>query len=546
MYVVKNALKGITRSFGRNFLIAIIVVAIAAASCVALSIRNSASDAEQNGRDNLKITATISVDNEKLMQKANQGDRQAMRDIMQSVPTLTLEQMQTYAQSENASDFLYTISSSLSKTESFVPYTTEDEEEDDSSSNSNGNQNNDSNFSFSGPGGGQGGMVRMMTAAGDFNATGYSSDASMTDFISGSLSISEGVMFDPSVTDNTCVISQELAAFNSLKINDKIAVSNPNKEAETYELTVVGIYKNSDTTESSGGGMMPSIASMQPENRIYTSFGTLDAIVKNSEANAETSTDEQTGTEIVTSMRNQTSGTYVFASEDAFNAFKDDCKAMGLSDDYTVFSADAENFDQSLQPLKNLTSFATTLFYIVLAVGSLILIVFNLFNIRERKYEVGVLTAIGMKKSKVALQFVTELFVVTFVAIIIGSSAGAAVSVPIASKMLASNIASVESSQENVENSFGRTVTGGAAPSFNTQRGGNRGGGMQIFSGGNQINLFGRNVNVEYLSNINAAVDLSVLGQLVLLGFLLTIVSSLAAVLFVMKYEPLKILANRA
>ena len=53
-------------------------------------------------------------------------------------------------------------------------------------------------------------------------------------------------------------------------------------------------------------------------------------------------------------------------------------------------------------PLKNLSTFATYFLIVVLIIGAVILIVLNIFNIRERKYEVGVMTAIGMKKGKVA------------------------------------------------------------------------------------------------------------------------------------------------
>jgi putative ABC transport system permease protein len=70
-----------------------------------------------------------------------------------------------------------------------------------------------------------------------------------------------------------------------------------------------------------------------------------------------------------------------------------------------------------------------TLLFIVLAIGGVILNVINVFNIRERKYEVGVFTAMGIKKGKVAMQFVTELLCVTLIAIVIGAAVGAAVSV---------------------------------------------------------------------------------------------------------------------
>jgi len=189
-------------------------------------------------------------------------------------------------------------------------------------------------------------------------------------------------------------------------------------------------------------------------------------------------------------------------------------------------------FIQSLLPLNNLSRFATTLLIIILAIGAVILIVFNIFNIRERKFEVGVLTAIGMKKSKVAAQFICELFAVTFIALIIGTTAGSAISVPTANAMLKSQISSQQSQIQQRDSNFGR-------------------GGMQagVLGGGNasMFNIFGRNdQNTNYISTINAVTNFRVVGELLGIGILLTILSSLAAAVFVMRYEPLKILSNRS
>ena len=75
---------------------------------------------------------------------------------------------------------------------------------------------------------------------------------------------------------------------------------------------------------------------------------------------------------------------------------------------------------------------ALTLLIVVLAVGAVVL---NLFNIRERKYEVGVLTAIGVKKVKVAAQFAIELLIVTMCGIALGVAGGAVASVPVSNQL---------------------------------------------------------------------------------------------------------------
>ncbi len=47
------------------------------------------------------------------------------------------------------------------------------------------------------------------------------------------------------------------------------------------------------------------------------------------------------------------------------------------------------------------------------------------------------------------------------------------------------------------------------------------------------------------IESIDLVLDVSVFGQLFLIGVALTLISSLVGAIFVMRYEPLKILANR-
>jgi len=72
------------------------------------------------------------------------------------------------------------------------------------------------------------------------------------------------------------------------------------------------------------------------------------------------------------------------------------------------------------------------------------LVVLNIFNIRERKYEIGVLTAMGMKKWKVATQFLCEILVVTMVAILVGTGIGAVCAVPVTNALLENQVESQE------------------------------------------------------------------------------------------------------
>lgn len=523
MLVLINALKSISRSKGRNILIGIIVLTIAISSSVALSIKNAASKAEIAGLDSINITASISVDRQKILESSqtngdNQAlDRDSMREVMSQYGDLNLTELQTYADSSYVKDFYYSSSINLNGSGELEPYSTESS---NTETNTNQGPGGDNGFM-----GGQGPEMFGGITLGDFTITGANSENAMTNFISGSSQITDGEMFDINGEDMSCLISSELASFNGLSVGDKITLANPNSETETYELTISGIYTD---TSSSDTGQMRFSTAQDPANLIYISQNALTKITDNSATVATTVTDAN-GNETTTKLTSLLTGTFVFANKADFDSFSTEVREKGLSEFYSVTSSDINSYEASLVPLKNLSNFATTLLIIIIGIGAVILIVINVFNIRERKYEVGVLTAIGIKKWKVALQFVTELMFITLAAIVLGSGIGAAVSVPVSNNLLQAQIESQESSANTQNQNFGRP--GG--------QGGPEGGNMSIMGPGTTT-------DVAYVDQINATTNITILLQMIGIGIILTIISSAAAVVFVLRYEPLKILANRS
>lgn len=537
MYIIKNALRTIGRTKGRNILIGIIVLVISVSSCIALSIRQAAASAKESGLESLQITASISIDRQSMMQAAQDNEGGDFRDMLQASEDLTLEEMQLYAESNYVKDFYYSISASFDGSDELEAISTSgsstDSAEDTATTDNNMPQGMGGGMDGSGeksspPGG--------MGAEGDFTIVGYSSQTSMTAFVDGTSYLSDGEMFDETSLDNLqCIISDELAALNETAIGDTITVVNPNDDTETFELIVTGTYTNTEAS-TTGQSMMGFSASSDPTNEIYTTYNILQSMLDSSEANATTETDEETGRTNTTAVRSQTSGTYVFSDVDNYEAFTGDVYEMGLSEDYTVSSTDVTAYEQSLVPLDNLSTFATYFLLVVLLIGGIILVVFSLFNIRERKYEIGVLTAIGMKKPKVGLQFVIEFFSVTLITIIIGTIIGAAASVPVANALLENQISSQEQQQTQQMENFGGAVGG---PGTTTDATGDtattpaRGG----FSLGDMT---------DYVNEVSSATNLTVVLQLMGICIFLTVISSLVAVIFVMRYEPLKILSNRS
>ena len=389
----------------------------------------------------------------------------------------------------------------------------------------------------------------MMMTSGDFTLTGFSSDTAIANAANGTFTMSSGEVFGYGESDNgKVIISKALADFNDPKVGDEITVTNPSDTSTTYTFTISGIYKNSTSSNTSAMGPMGG-TSQDADNAIYTSVSTLKSLGLDADTTANDD-DNNTTTQL--------SYTYVLGSADDYETFASDVRKAGLDDAYTVQSADVENYESSLVPLDNLAKFALTLLIVVLAVGAVVLIVLNLFNIRERKYEVGVLTAIGVKKVKVAAQFAIELLIVTMCGIALGVAGGAVASVPVSNQLLAAQ----ETQTASQEEQFGRGADMGGAPGSSSDSGGSdstdTSGDSGSASADSSNGSSGQPDNapggmrggfsqaVDYVSTIDATVNLKVVGQLVLIGLGLTLISALVGIIFVMRYEPLQILADRS
>ncbi len=558
MYIVKNALRCIGRSKGRNVLIGIIVLVIAVSACLGLSIRQAATDAREDTLATLSVTATISFDRLSAMgnmtppegdpgEKGGGGrggfDRDSFSQMMGSASSLTLEQYQTYATAEAVEDFYYTLTASFNGGEGLEPVSNESVSDEDETGETTTGDAFQIPQGMPAGGGGMGGkgdrFNRVMGGQSDFTVVGYSSDRAMTAFLEGTAAIAEGQVFAEGTTELQCIISAELATYNSLAVGDTLLLANPNNEEETYTLTVVGTYTDSSANENSFS--MMGMTSTDPANRIYLSASALQTILDASAEVSTTATDETTGREFETAVTGQLDGTYTFATAEDYYRFEEQARALGLEDSYTVASSDITSFEASLTPLNTLSTMAGYFLTVILLIGAVILVVLNIFNVRERKYEIGVLTAMGMKKGKVAAQLMTEVFVVTLVAVLLGVVIGGVSALPVTNALLEGQVTSQQNQSDRVEDGFGRDgnfsgLGGSQRPDNRPNGGGGRG---EMVS-----QMFGQQA-VDYVTEIHSAMNLTVVLQMLGIAVLLTLVAGTVSMLFVMRYEPLRILSNR-
>ena len=586
MYILKNAFRNVYRNKGRTILTAIIIIAIAFSSCVALSIRQAAQTAREDVLEGLSITAQISLDRTAMMKQKSSDDADSGSESSDNkenfakkmgASSLSVKEMQTYAGAESVKDFYYTLtssvngsgieavqsSSSLKNRQSTADSSTGSDETADKKQSATTDAAQSTGSETGGPGGMGGGPGGMgggpsMGTQGDFTLIGYSSDSAMTAFADGTSKITSGQVFQENTSEPECIISTELAEYNSLAVGDTITVTNPNDETETYTLKIVGIYENSASGVQEGGNIGFSTSS-DPANQILMSYTALKAITDTSAKSATTTTNDF-GLEQSSALNAHVSGTYVFETVEDYEAFEDQARALGLSEDYTVSSRDLEQYEKSLTPLETLSKIAGYFLIVILAIGAVIIVVLNVLAARERKYEIGVLTAVGMKKKKVAAQFISEILIVTLMSVVIGGAAGALSSVPITNALLASQITATQEAGESREQNFGRPSDMGAPPEMqqNTDDKSSATDEAQADSGTASDNAADNSQKAQsdqkgekssrrasYISSVSSAVNLKVLAELLGITVLLAAAGAAVALIAIMRYEPLKILSGR-
>lgn len=483
MYILQNAAKNLLRNRGRNALIASIFLVLLAAASVALIINSTTKGVIADYTSRFGSEVTIDADYEKLMQAANSGSGGGV--TVPDIPEITYEQSQSFAKSEYIKDAAFT-GWYGGKTDDTIKAVGEDEE--------NNNQNNQS---------GMGGMT-YDTSGGNVTLQGYDNKNQMTAFNSGKRKITSGRLFEK---DNEAIVSEAFAKLNKLKIGDTLRIYDIDKKAKaSMELKVVGIYFDGVSLDNKRDTPfdrpLPPIA--DPSNEILTNLATLAT-----HREALKKTDEKLASNV------QVSAKYTLKNPDMLDAFTKEVKGKGLPDSYAV-STNKEAYDAIVKPVQGISQVTTTFLVLVLLVGGVLLIIVTNLAIHERRYEIGVLRAIGLKKWGVARGLLYETLIIIAVTLTLGIAIANVVAQPVASSLLAS-----QASQPKTNSSIG-------------------GGGVVMTS------LDDTQSDVEPLSEITTTLSREAILQITGIALLLGIVASGVAIAYIVRYEPTKILAERS
>ncbi len=480
MFILKNAWISIKRNKGRNILIGIIILIIACACTITLAIKNTAVDLIDSYKSAYDKEVTIGFNRENMMKDFNPADEEGRanaREKFDNIASYTINDVESFADSNYIESYYYTYSVGLNGN---------DIEKAEIESNSDM------------PNGFGHGKENNMSST-DFNLTGYSSKEAMSEFISGTYTMSEIAdnAWDIAFNGNYVFINEELATFNNLKLNDKIKLED--EDSNVYEFEIIGIFKeNEDENE-------------QPMSMFSNSVNT---IITNSNAVVNLTNGNE-------NLQASIYPTFIIDSYDNVEKLQDEFYEKGLDENF-ILQTNEELALSGVSSIKNINSFATTFLVITLIIGGIVLFVINMINIRERKYEIGVLRTIGISKLKLTMQFVSELVIVSLVALMLGAAIGAVSSKSVSNSLLESEINSSKETAEEINKNFGNH--GG-------EKGGMHGKGMPV---------------IEAYDSIDAVVDIKVLVELLGISISLVLVSSIASMVSIQRFSPLTILKERS
>jgi putative ABC transport system permease protein len=260
---------------------------------------------------------------------------------------------------------------------------------------------------------------------GDTTVQGINSYDFISDVQSGAMTIVSGKSFDESTTDGV-IISKQVADADSIKVGDTITLKTAT-DATEVSLKVVGIY--ADTTDNFN------------YNTIYMNIETAKKFL----------TADQLKNLTVSNV------TYYLTSASNKDAFlKEIAKEYpNLSKDMLKLDIDDSSYQTMVGPIENVGSFAQTVMWIVMAAAVVIITLIVVINVKDRRYEMGVLLSLGSKRAGILGQIFIELVIVGTVAFIASMGTSQILAQKMGEGLLAQQVASSKTTTTTA------TTTGG-------------------------------------------------------------------------------------
>ncbi|EGA6436365.1 ABC transporter permease [Listeria monocytogenes] len=485
---------------GRSVLQLIIFTVVCVLILSGFTIQSAADKASELAREQLGGTVTLTVDREKQMQAMRDEAASSDSSSTESKPQfesspIDVSDANELAKLNHVASYNY-YSSTQALASGFDPI----ESSGDTSSSS---DETSTTTETQGPGGGQGGP-QMVDA--DLSISGLLDSATSTDFEAGTSELTTGVAITSADKDkNVAMVEENLAKENDWEVGDSFTVTSSDGNTKVT-LKIVGIYKTTD----SGSDMAQNFSFLNPYNKVYVPYTVANTIKGSDYKNTVDSA--------------------VYTMDDAANisAFEKEAKKVD-SIDWDTFKLDANDtlYQQMIGPINSVASFSKNVVYIVSIAGALILGLLVMMQVRDRKYEMGVLLAIGEKRGKLIAQFFVEILIVALVSFGLAAASSHYVAQLAGNQLLA---------QQNSSTTETTTTTENRGPGGSGQGGGPGGFGQSV------SNL---TKNTEQIKELDIQVTLEDMLKMGGIGIGIAFISVLLPAALVLRMNPKTILTKQ-
>jgi len=382
MNFLKRAGKSIIARKGKTLIMLIILTVIGSLVLSGFAIQEAAKNAGEEARKELGATVTLQVDRQKQMQE-RQASGERGRPEQQAI---SLKEIEAVANLSEVKSVNY-LSQATATSSSVDPVTSESTETSDSEQ--------------KGPGTME--MPEGMTTP-DFSLNGVTSMELINAYTEGTLTVVEGEALTTDSPENSVVIDENLASENDLKVGDTIKLKATTTK-QSQKLTIIGLSSSTEATSDAG---FQAAGFMDPMNQMYVSNDTL--------ADFATEDGEVSVSSVV----------YTLKDPATIATFKKEAQLAASDLDWDTYMLDANDaaYQKMVGPIEQVASFSKSVVYLVSITGGLILALLILLSVRERRKEMGILLAMGEKRSKLMGQLLIETFAVATVAFLITYATG--------------------------------------------------------------------------------------------------------------------------
>lgn len=470
MYLVRNALKNIVRNKGRYLLIGAVLIVMLASVTVSSMIHFTTKAVIDDYANRFGAAVTFTPDLRKLITLMKPDENGYYHD-----PEITAEQYIAFSKSDALKSTLFQ-GSRQTYCDTLTGLDQGGEENYYASGQDNG-------FTAKDPH-----PETVRRQAPNTVLLGYSDTSMLEDFALGLRELDEGHFF---TSPGECMVSRDLADLNGLKVGDSFDLQDVNnRDVTPLRLTICGIYL--DITTAQSGGYEWAVNNRR--NEILTSFATLQE-------------HSMVGLNL--------SATYFLKTPDLASQFEKYVRENGLNEVYNV-NVDADSYNQIVKPVESLKNVSATFLLVIVLVGSAILILLSMLGVRERKYEIGVLRAMGMSKGKAAFGLICESICVMLLCLCIGLGVGRLIAQPVSDAIMSNQDAQLAG---ETQSNYGNGV---------------------IMSAG------GTNEEPSTTQNVKVALTPESIGFIATVSIILCLLTNIFGVLYIMRYEPMKILSERS